>query len=302
MSSHGSFIKSFKGRTRIRIVLKLLLVSAAFFILTPPRAQAQFTVGQSIYFYETFSNTGTATMNSVTISAPVAPDLTYNSCAGAPCSDNGGTVIWSVGTLLPGQSIAVTYFATITSCAATVSTAQATINVGSPQTVIYGSPLTFTVNCLTDTPTVSPTPTQTGTPTFTPTITDTPTITMTPTVTSTPTITNTPTVTPTPTITPTPAPTFDVFYVDHNQFDPANGPISINVQYSEYPGNYALWIYNSAGEHIRTLDSQSVNGPITQWYSWDGKNKNGAECASGMYIIYLEEPFSRKLRRILLIR
>jgi uncharacterized repeat protein (TIGR01451 family) len=164
MSPHGLSLKSFEDRAGIRVDLRMAFILAAFFLIGSPRAHAQFTVGQSIYFYETFSNTGSVNFNSVTISAPVAPDLTFNSCAGAPCSNNAGTVIWSVGTLLPGQSIAVTYFATITSCAATISSVQATINVGSPLTVIYGNPLTFTVNCLTDTPTVSPTPRKQGHP------------------------------------------------------------------------------------------------------------------------------------------
>lgn len=296
MFSYGPFLKSFKGPVRAGYVLKAFFLFAVFFLLGSGRVHAQFTVGQSIYFYDTFSNTGSVTQSSITISAPVAADLTYNSCAGAPCSNNGGTVIWTVASLLPGQSVAVTYFATISSCAQTLVTDQATVSIGSPQTVVQGTPLSFTVNCLTDTPTASPTPTQTGTPTFTPTVT------FTPTITNTPTITFTPTVTSTPTITPTPVPTFDVFYVNQNQFNPANGPVSINVQYSQYPGNYAVWIYNSAGEHVRTLDSQTLNGPVTQWYLWDGKNKYGADCASGVYLIYLEEPFDRKQKRILLIR
>jgi flagellar hook assembly protein FlgD len=97
-------------------------------------------------------------------------------------------------------------------------------------------------------------------------------------------------------------PDLDVFYVSKNAFDPSNGPVSINVQYSKFPGDYHFWIYNSAGEHILTLDSQNLTQPISASYTWDGTNKYGDKCASGVYVLYLVEPFSRKLKRVLLLR
>jgi len=74
------------------------------------------------------------------------------------------------------------------------------------------------------------------------------------------------------------------------------------VQYNHYPGPYRLWIYNSAGEHIRTLDDLPLTGPIDRYYNWDGKNKYGEDCASGIYIIFLVETYDRKARRVILIR
>jgi hypothetical protein len=112
-----------------------------------------------------------------------------------------------------------------------------------------------------------------------------------------------PTVTGTPTQTPTPVPDIDTFYVAQNVYNATNdNPVSIFVQYTKFPGNYSLWIYNSAGEHVRTLDNQVLSAPISQSYHWDGKNKYGANCASGVYILYLIEPFSEKMKRLLLIR
>ncbi len=161
---------------------------------------------------------------------------------------------------------------------------------------------------------VSATPTNTfpptSTATFTPTATatSTPTPTTTPTNTATPTATNTPcgfpgnTCTPTPTPTSTPTPVIaDVFYVSKNVFSPSE-PVSILVDYTTYPGQYDLWIYNTAGEHIKTLDSKTLSEPVSQWYSWDGKNKYGDPCASGVYIIYVVEPFSQKMRKVVLVR
>jgi hypothetical protein len=117
----------------------------------------------------------------------------------------------------------------------------------------------------------------------------------------------TPSPTSTPLPTPSPAPTAtplapDIFYVSQNALRPSQGPVSIYVQYPLASGEYNLCIYNSAGEHIKTLDSRSLQAPISQSYAWDGTNKYGAPCASGMYIFYLTEPFDRKMKRILLIR
>jgi flagellar hook assembly protein FlgD len=74
------------------------------------------------------------------------------------------------------------------------------------------------------------------------------------------------------------------------------------VQYSIFPGDYSLKIYNSVGEHVRTIDSQYLTGQLKANYQWDGKNKYGEPCASGVYIFYLSEPFSRKIKRVLLVR
>jgi flagellar hook assembly protein FlgD len=98
-------------------------------------------------------------------------------------------------------------------------------------------------------------------------------------------------------------PNSDVFYASRNVFKPStDGPVSIHVEYSKFPGNYQLWVYNSAGEHVRTLDSDYLTAPVNRSYEWDGKNKNGEECSSGVYILYLLEPFDRKYKRILLVR
>ena len=96
---------------------------------------------------------------------------------------------------------------------------------------------------------------------------------------------------------------FDDFYVSKNIFNPTKGEsVSIFVAYSKYPGDYNLRIYNSVGEHIKTLDTQHLIAPVRNSYHWDGTNKNGDPCASGVYVLYLIEPFDRKIKRLLLIR
>ena len=114
----------------------------------------------------------------------------------------------------------------------------------------------------------------------------------------------TPTLTPTatPTLTPVESASCYRFEVSANLFRPAQGPVSIDVDSCAYPGPYSLKIYNSAGEHVLTLDDQTLDRPLSASYSWDGKNKHGDPCASGVYVLYLVEPFQVKTARVLLVR
>ncbi len=141
------------------------------------------------------------------------------------------------------------------------------------------------------------------TPTQTPTRTPTPTATNSPTVTPTPTITFTPTITYTPTNTSTFPTDCGAFKISNNYFSPSQGPVSIYVVFcSDYRGPYSLKIYNSAGEHIRTLDERPVTGSFYGSYLWDGTNKHGDFCASGIYLIQKNNLFERKIKKILVIR
>jgi hypothetical protein len=130
----------------------------------------------------------------------------------------------------------------------------------------------------------------TATPTPSPTVTDTPTVTLTPTVTN------------TPTITPTFPPNVDLFYVSKNEFHPPQESVSIFVETDFYPGTLALKVYNSAGEFIKLLGTENLQNPIARSFSWDGTNMNQEPCASGIYLICLDEPYSRKVKKVLLIR
>lgn len=94
----------------------------------------------------------------------------------------------------------------------------------------------------------------------------------------------------------------DIFDVSENVLRPSEKPVTITVQYSRYPGEYSLVIYNSAGEHIKTLDDHVLNQPVSAVYQWDGKNKYNETCASGVYILNLVEPYDRKVRKLLIVR
>ena len=177
-----------------------------------------------------------------------------------------------------------------------------------PTNTITNTPVfTFTntpTNTVTNTPTNTSTNTVTYTPIYTPIFTNTP--------------TNTPTNSPTSTVTQTPTPTgpstfatwtatptmvAEVFQVCKNVFNiPRDINVCIVVGTNEYPGNITLRIYNSAGEHIRTLLDTTLTAPLSATvYNWDGKNKFGAEVASGVYVVYLEKPFGKAVGRIVVL-
>jgi hypothetical protein len=110
-----------------------------------------------------------------------------------------------------------------------------------------------------------------------------------------------------PTFTPTPIPQCDEFYVSKNLFVPSQGAVSMYVAYCSYPGPYSLKVYNTAGEFIRDLsadyhDPTYLNNPIMHPYFWNGTNYGNNPCASGIYILYLVEPFDRKIKSLVLVR
>jgi flagellar hook assembly protein FlgD len=112
--------------------------------------------------------------------------------------------------------------------------------------------------------------------------------------------------TPTASVSPTANPALglvDVFNVNLNVFNTTTqGSVSIYVGYSQAGTPYSLKVYNSAGEFIMDLSQKDTSTPIFTSYLWNGRNFRGDACASGIYILYLVEPYDRKLKRLILIR
>jgi hypothetical protein len=67
------------------------------------------------------------------------------------------------------------------------------------------------------------------------------------------------------------------------------------------PGNCSVKIYNSAGEHIQTLVDHTDQPAGSFQTTWDGKNKNGAQVASGVYILRMVEPLGILQARVAVI-
>ncbi len=274
------------------------------FTLTPtptatPTPTDTFTLTSTATSTASFTATSTPTVTS-TFTPTSTPTATYSSTDTFTFTSTAT----NTATLTPTSTPTDTSTSTLTSTATNTATSTATYTVTSTPTSTASFTATSTPT-VTDTFTVTSTPTATFSPTSTYTVTSTSTNTATYTITLTPTVTNTFTVTFTPTITATPTATLnnaDVFYVSRNLLVPSQGPVSIEVQYP-YSGIYSLMIYNSAGEHILTLDNdQTISAPFQRAYTWNGKNKYGDNCASGVYILYLTESEGVKLKRILLIK
>lgn len=167
-----------------------------------------------------------------------------------------------------------------------------------------GTGLATSTASSTATLTASSTGTSTGIPTATGTASETSTMTSllataTSTTTASSTLTGTPTTAFTATFTATVGP--DRFFVSQNVFT-NDSPVSISVAIDRYPGSYDLTIYNSAGEMIKKLDHKDLTEPFAQTYTWDGRNRYNALCASGVYVIYMTGPIKRVLARIVFIK
>lgn len=208
-------------------------------------------------------------------------------------------MVWNVGTVNVGASVAVTYFFDVTSCASNTMSVQAVMDVASPPQTITSGTANASVVCLTDTPTwtatatLTFTPTNTGTPSNTPTITDTPTNTYTPTVTSTPTYTGTPTNTYTPTNTGTPTLTYTPTCVTHVWPDPYipqkafQGTLKISCMSS----NSKVSIFTVSGELVQTLDQSDACQVTDGWgtvYCWNGRNRQQYPVATGVYLYVVQ--------------
>jgi hypothetical protein len=199
----------------------------------------------------------------------------------------------------------ITYTSTSTGTATNTSTITATNTATHTATITATNSMTQTptktgTNSPTSTATKTSTYTGTNTPTRTPTDTYTPTLTFTNTVTSTPTHTRTPT--DTPTVTPTVLLTCNEIRVNRNAFFPGTSPLSMNVKYCDVPGHYSLRVYNSAGEYIKTVDERELTIPFSGTVYWDGNNRYGGPCTSGVYVLHLSEPYGIKVKKVVLIR
>jgi hypothetical protein len=71
---------------------------------------------------------------------------------------------------------------------------------------------------------------------------------------------------------------------------PARGNLTIE----NLTENATIKIYTITGELVKTVSYASSNGVAT----WDGKNNNGAEVASGVYIMYIESSAGKQRLKI----
>lgn len=91
-------------------------------------------------------------------------------------------------------------------------------------------------------------------------------------------------------------------YVSKNMFTPGTDTVDIQVTSGNFPNSLSLQIYNSAGELVRILGQADTTGPFTQTYTWDGKNVNGQNVGSGIYLILFKGQQFLQTARILAVQ
>jgi len=251
-----------------------------------PAVTATFTSTPTVSYTFTATSSSTMTSTSTFTSSPTLSDTPVPLATATSTPTLTGT---STFTLSPTSTSTLTPTNTATTTNSPVPSATSTDSPTAADT--YTSTCTAS-NTNTLPPTSTPTLTVTNTVTYTPTHTATPTVTLT--------VTNTFTITSTPTITATPIAVPDEFFISKNVFS-GNSTVKIIVGVPDYPGQFDVNIFNSAGEHIKNLASVYLEGPLEQTYSWDGRNKYGDRCASGIYVIYVTEPLRRKEGRVIFI-
>src|SRR5665213_2397997 len=244
----------------------------------------------------TLTDTTTATNSATTTSTNTATNTSTNTLSPTGTSTPTGTATNTcINTATSTATFTATHTATITFTNTLVSTATNTSTTTSTRSATSSATQTST-----NTPTVTSTVTSLRTPA--PTITPSPTGTST----SSPTASyrNTATVTPVNTWTPTPTVSADIFQICRNVFnETVDGTVCVSFSSAQYPGQMTLKIYNSVGEHIKTLFDESLTQPLPPTIiNWDGTNKFGQKVASGVYVVYLIKPLGRSTGRLVVIR
>jgi|GEM_PF-2390284 len=105
---------------------------------------------------------------------------------------------------------------------------------------------------------------------------------------------------PTPTAAP---PCSSTFFVSRNVYSSANDVPQLFIRTSLcYWGRYALKIYNSSGEMVKTLRDVPNQQPLTEQVTWDGTNNQQTRVADGVYIILMIDSESLHMAKVVLIR
>lgn len=285
---------------------------------TPTNSSTQ-TPTQSFTSTPTATSTQTSTVtlaNTATFTSTFSPTFsqTMTNTATIQNTATATQTQTSTSSFTPTAVNSYTPTSTLTSTATLADTATSTTTETFTDTAVNSYTPTETQSA---TDTLADTATNTQTQTYTVTLADTATNTQTETATGTSTATgiatNTQTLTETPSFTPTATntlqatstftftPTAVNFFIGENLYRSSGPDLPIHLSVKEYPGKLGLYVYNSAGEHIRTILETTITGPYENTLGWDGRNKFGAKCAAGVYVIYAVEPARTLLGRVILI-
>jgi len=252
-----------------------------------PTATMTSTPSPTLTGTPSFTATPTATLTctkSPTASYTATATLTA-SPTGTPSSTATPTATWTITitpTISPTPTSSITYTPTPTGSATPLNSATPTI------TLTNTPAMTFTLT-VTASPVYTPSVTTTLTPTYSPAPTGTAWVWATPTFSST--ATPTPTVTVTPTL-PSASGNIRVF---PNPFNPRTAVGQV-LKFENLPLDSNIRIFTLSGELIRQWDASASR------VTWEGKNKQGEEVATGIYMYVITSPGKEKtIGKILLV-
>ena len=90
------------------------------------------------------------------------------------------------------------------------------------------------------------------------------------------------------------------YALSQNYPNPFNPQTAISYAVAQ-PGTVQLHIYAITGQHIRTLmDGEHAAGPHS--VTWDGRDADGQDVASGVYVCRMEAGAFSAVRKLVLVR
>jgi len=92
----------------------------------------------------------------------------------------------------------------------------------------------------------------------------------------------------------------DVLTLDQNSFDPTRQTLGMDLRVDQ-PGTVQATVWNVTGEEVAGL----LDGPMgagNYRISWDGHNKSGSVVGNGLYLIVVQSPADRTIRKVVVLR
>ena len=263
-----------------------------------------FASGAAVFIGGATAPVGSFSSTQLIVTAPPGTGTVPVSVIVGGQASNSGSFSYLIATATMTQS--PTYTTTFTPVATFTPTAPPTasftpVNTGTatftatptPSVTHTPTPTWSATRTLTPIPTTTLTPTPSGTFTPVPTPSSTPTWTRT----STPPLTWTPTITRTPTATWTPLVSLTL---DANAFNPRQGPLGMDIRMFN-PGSCHMRVYNEAGD--RVADGETQYGSAGNYrIQWDGTNAHGQIVGNGLYLVVIETPSGREVKKVIVLK
>jgi len=92
------------------------------------------------------------------------------------------------------------------------------------------------------------------------------------------------------------------FRLEQNYPNPFNSQTTIRFHLETGINRLSLHLFNVRGELIRTLSENRIFASGSHEILWDGKNKDGVDVPSGLYLVVMRDGVKKAMRKVLLVR